>query len=263
MTATRPLRLVTIGFSHYCEKARWALDLSGLEYREEDHVPLLHWRASYGAGGGRTVPVLVTPDAVLRESNEILRFVDLQRPIERRLVPEDAVARAEVEALVADFDRGLGPAARRFLYFHLMQRREALCELLTSTGPQWERRLARRIYPGIVGLIRRGLKITPQAAERSQKKLLTTLDAVDRRLADGRRYLVGDRFTAADLTFAALGAVTVLPPQYGFPIPERAGQVEALAAMRDAIRERPAGQFILRMYAEERPQVRGVDHATR
>lgn len=35
-------RLVTIGFSHFSEKARWALDQSPLDYEEETHVPALH-----------------------------------------------------------------------------------------------------------------------------------------------------------------------------------------------------------------------------
>ena len=253
-----PLRLITIGFSHFCEKARWALDRTAVEYREEDHVPLLHWRASLGAGGGRTVPVLVTPGKVLRESTDILRFADEQLPAERRLFPEEPGARAEVEQLVAEFDRGLGPAVRRFLYFYLMQHRDVVVELLACTGPRWERGVVRRTYPMFKALMRRGLKIDAAGAERSRVKLLATLDTVEQRLADGRRYLVGDRFTAADLTFASLGAVMVIPPEYGFALPEVAGQVTALAEMAAAVRARPAGQFIARIYAEERPAVRGL-----
>lgn len=258
--AVRPLRLITIGFSHFCEKARWALDRTAIEYREEDHVPLLHWRATYGAGGGRTVPVLVTPDRVLRESNDILRFCDESLAADQRLFPADPAQRAEVEQLVADFDRGLGPAVRRFLYFHLMQHPDIVVELLACTGPGWERKVVRRAYPMFVALMKRGLKITPSAAERSRVRLVATLDAVDERLADGRRYLVGDRFTAADLTFAALGAVMVLPPQYGFTVPEQTRQVGELAAFREAAQARPAGRFIARLYAEERPPVRGFDN---
>ena len=33
-----PLRLVTIPISHYCEKARWALERAGIAYREERHA---------------------------------------------------------------------------------------------------------------------------------------------------------------------------------------------------------------------------------
>jgi hypothetical protein len=33
------LRFITIGLSHYCEKARWALDQSGILYKEDAHPP--------------------------------------------------------------------------------------------------------------------------------------------------------------------------------------------------------------------------------
>lgn len=37
-------KLVTIAFSHYCEKARWALDLSPWRdvYLEDSHMPVFH-----------------------------------------------------------------------------------------------------------------------------------------------------------------------------------------------------------------------------
>ena len=65
-----PARLVTIPFSHYCEKARWALERTAMPYREERHVQGIHRFAARRAGGGVTVPVLVTPDGVA--SNPLL-----------------------------------------------------------------------------------------------------------------------------------------------------------------------------------------------
>src|SRR5215475_11254459 len=49
------LRLITIPISHYCEKARWALDRAGIAFREERHVQLVHRVAARRAGGGSTV----------------------------------------------------------------------------------------------------------------------------------------------------------------------------------------------------------------
>lgn len=256
-----PLRLITIGFSHFCEKARWALDRSALVYREDDHVPLLHWRASFGARGGRTVPILVTPSAVLRESTQIVRFVDEHLPAERRLIPDDPQLRAEVMELVEGFDRGLGPAVRRLLYFHVLERRDIAVELITCTGPGWERRLVRRMFPAMRAIMVRGLKIEPAAAERSRLRIEQTLDEVDACLADGRRFLVGDRFTAADLTFAALAGVLVQAPQIGWPIPMRGLEIPALAGHVAAARARPAGQHALRMYSEQRPPARELHDA--
>ena len=83
------LRLVTIPISHYCEKARWALERAGIPYREERHVQGIHRIAARRAGGGATVPVLVTPDGVLGESEEILAWVDERTPAEHRLFPAD------------------------------------------------------------------------------------------------------------------------------------------------------------------------------
>ena len=69
-------------------------------------------------------------------------------------------------------------------------------------------------------------------------------------LADGRRFLVGDRFTAADLTFAALYAPIVLPPEQ--PVTSRSESPPSLIRLRDEARARPAGQFAARIYREER-----------
>ncbi|MEO6575733.1 MAG: glutathione S-transferase N-terminal domain-containing protein, partial [Polyangiaceae bacterium] len=52
-------RLVTIPFSHYCEKARWAADHLRAPYVEEAYIPGGHLRA-VSKEGGRTVPILVT-----------------------------------------------------------------------------------------------------------------------------------------------------------------------------------------------------------
>ncbi len=253
-----PLRLITIGFSHYCEKARWALDRSELCYREEAHVPMLHWGASLRAGGGRTVPVLVTPEGVLRESTEILEYVDARLAPARRLFPEEGALAAEVRALVADFDRGIGPAVRRWLYWHLLRSRAASVELLASMGPAWERSVVRGVFPVMKALMMRGLQVNPAGAARSMDRMLRTFDAVEARLADGRRYLTGDRFTAADLTYAALAGVLVQPPEYGRPAPQSAGAIPAIAEVIAAVRQRPAGALVLRLFAEQRPPLRGV-----
>jgi hypothetical protein len=47
---TKP-RFVTVGFSHFCEKARWALDMSGMQYYEEVHCPAMHLSATLGLVG--------------------------------------------------------------------------------------------------------------------------------------------------------------------------------------------------------------------
>ena len=71
-------------------------------------------------------------------------------------------------------------------------------------------------------------------------------------LSDGRRYLVADRFSAADLAFAALAAPLVVPPEYGTPLPQPEDLPAHMAERVRAWREHPAGRFAMRLFAEQR-----------
>lgn len=253
-SATPPLRLITIRFSHYCEKVRWALDRAGLAYHEESHVPILSWAATFGAGGGRTVPVLVTPDRTLRDSTDILRWVDAQGTA-RPLFPSGEFE-TEVAQWEETFDKRVGPATRRLFYFHLEQHPALLRRLLESAGPDWQGRVARLTFPALRALMVRGMRVDASGAERSQKTLDEVLSSVGARLADGRRYLAGEHFSAADLTFASLMVPVVLPEPLLSLLPFTWDEFPAdLRASVERMRATPAGQFVLRMYAEERSLV--------
>ena len=71
-----PPRLITIPFSHFCEKARWALDRADLAYVEDGHLPLFHAPSARRAGGRTSVPVLVTDAGPVIDSTDILRWAD-------------------------------------------------------------------------------------------------------------------------------------------------------------------------------------------
>ena len=100
-------------------------------------------------------------------------------------------------------------------------------------------------------VIQRGLNITPDGVERSLAKIDDAFARIGALLRDGRRYLAGDRFTAADLTFAALAAPVLLPPQLDVGLPPREMFGPALPQI-DAWCATAAGAFALRMFAEER-----------
>ncbi|MCO5165653.1 MAG: glutathione S-transferase family protein [Planctomycetes bacterium] len=245
-------RLVTIAVSHFCEKARWALDRAGLPYVEEAQAPLLHWAAAWRAGGGRTVPVLVTDDGVsLADSTDILRWVDARAG--GGLYPADPAARREVDDLEDLFDETLGPHVRRWVYAFVLDDPALTRRLLTVNVPGPARLAYRLTRPAITAAMRKGMNITAASAERSRVKVEAVFDRVDALLADGRPFLAGDRFTAADLTFAALAAPATGVDGYGPPgLP---GPEALPAALREAIaplQGRPAGAHVARLYRDER-----------
>ena len=132
--------LITIPISHFCEKARWALDRAGVDYEERAHMQVLHVVAVRRARSpGRTVPVLVCGDTVLSESADILAFADTRAPEARRLYPDDPQARGEIRALEQGFDARLGPEARRWMYDNIRGERVLVKRYAPTGVPAWQR----------------------------------------------------------------------------------------------------------------------------
>jgi glutathione S-transferase len=244
--------LITIPISHYCEKARWALDRTGVAYREQAHLQLIHRIAARRAGGGRTVPVLVCGERVLADSAEIVDEADANAPQGQRLYPEDPGAAAEVRALEREFDTDLGPHGRRWMYNEMRGRRDLAVAYGCTGVPAWERRALPLAFPVATRMIDRVLDITADTAAQSEAQVRDVFDAVARRLSDDRPYLCGDRFTAADLTFAALAAPVLMPPEYGVPLPQPEELPVTMAAVVRELRAHRAGAHALAMYRDER-----------
>jgi glutathione S-transferase len=249
------LRLVTIPISHYCEKARWALERAGIPYREERHVQLIHRIVARRAGGGRTVPVLVTPERVLAESEDILAWVDERTPAEHRLFPADTAERAEVERLCRRLDERLGPTGRRLMYIQMFHQRELMLRFNNQGVPGWEAGVLRYGWPLAVRMAARQLGIRPGIEAEDEVAVWGELDHVAELMSDGREFLCGDRFGAADLTFAALSAAVIVPPVYGVPLPQPDLLSAETAALVERARAHPAGAYALRLFMEHRRDV--------
>lgn len=247
------LRLVTIPISHYCEKARWALERGGLRYREERHVQGVHRLAARRAGGGVTVPVLVTPQGSIGESALILAWVDARLDPELRLLPASGTERREVRELCRRLDERLGPSGRRLMYVHMLAQRELLLRFNNQGVPRWEDRAMRWGWPLLVRFVGRVLDIAPGVEVADEAVVWQELDHIAELLEDGRPYLCGERFGAADLTFAALAAAVIVPPLYGVELPQPELLPAPTAALVRRAREHPAGRFALRVIAEHRP----------
>ncbi len=248
LRGVKPATLVTISFSHFCEKGRWALDRGGVPYVEEAHAPLVHLLGTVRRGGRSTPLLALSSGQVLTDSRDILRHVESQRP--GLLFPSDPELRAEVEALEARFDAELGPATRRLAYHAIFGAAESIAPMIRETthGPsRWLAPVLDRVLPRMLS---RALRIDDRGAEISRAALERVLGDVEARLRDGRRFLVGDRFTAADLTFAALYSPMLRPPEQ--PVTSRVEAPRSTDALRAEALARPAGQFAMRLFREER-----------
>jgi glutathione S-transferase len=245
-------RLLTIPISHYCEKARWALERAGLDYVEERHVQGIHQIVARRAGGGTTVPVLVTAEGVFAESEDILRYADDRLADERRLFPAGEPLRGEVVSLCRELDAGLGPDGRRLMYAHMFELKGPMLRVNNQGVPAWEGRMISALWPLMTRWGRRELGIDSDTVRRDEENVRRSFDAIAERLADGRPYLCGDRFTAADLTFACLASAVLVPPEYGVSLPQPGELPDHVGRMVRAFREHPAGAYALELFRAER-----------
>jgi glutathione S-transferase len=249
-----PTRLLTIPLSHYCERARWALDHAAIEYEELQYLQMVSWFAAVHAAGRRTLPVVVCDDEVLTDSGDIVRWASARAEVP--LYPEGRGD--EVEAFERAIAAEFGVQARRYTYAWFFRCLDACMPYNLGSVSRAQELAMTTMRPVAAFFASRYLDLRDETVRAAEAAVRRTMDRVADRLADGRPYLFGDAFTAADLTFATLGSLCVMPPQYGVAIPQPdAIPDEAARAFIFEMRDHDAGRFILRMY-EQRPPVRAI-----
>ncbi|MGI8504443.1 MAG: glutathione S-transferase family protein [Hassallia sp.] len=245
----KPFRLITIPVSHYCEKARWALTKLKLPYVEKAHMPPFY-RFATNRVGGKSTPVLVTKDGVFTDSTDILQYLNKIVPDNAKLYPSDPELCRQVEELEDLFDKQLGPATRCWGYFYVIDNYKYIQSRWTPNVPFWEKALFPVVYPFMRQLVRQAYNVNAESSAQAYEQIHSIFEKVNELLADGRTYLVGDSLTAADITFAALAAPVISPPEH----PIKSTSVQELSSeitsKISAFRETPAGAYVLRLYRD-------------
>ncbi len=223
MAGTEPVRppvLYVFAISHYCEKARWALDSLEVEYELRHLPPGSHVQATKQLGAsGSSLPLLVAAGRVVQGSGAIIDWAESASTDPSKRLSPASESREECLALEQRLDDVTGVHVRRYYYS------EAIVDHPESVRPIFARDLSpleRRSLDENWGLVRKlmigAMDLGPEQRQESRRIVEGELDWLDGLLADGRRFLLGDRLSRADLTAASLLAPLALPeghPTYG------------------------------------------------
>lgn len=209
------ITLYQIHWSHYVEKVRWALDYKGLAWKAVEVDPLTkrelhHLRCKLTLESGHevyTVPVIhdETANVVVGDSSAILEYLERAYPTPS-LYPTDRAGYDEAKRWTLWLDSTLGLAGRRLCYTQIAVEQPGV--LATLFVPQlagrepgaFRSRMAGAILAGVLA---RRFRFLKNRADRVFEELEQCLLVAAARLAS-QRYLAGERFSAADLTLAAL-----------------------------------------------------------
>ena len=243
-------RLITLSISPFNELARWSLERAGIRFTEEPQALVWHVIASRRVGGGGTTPVLVADGDVVGESARIAEWADRHAAPGHKLYPDDD---AEARRLVEHFVEELGPETRRVIWCHLVND-SAMADRYWRQGVSGRQASAQRwlLRFGKLG-VRRALALDKAHIEAAPGRVRAIFDEVAERMSDGRRHLLGEQFSVADIAFASMASPAVLPAE-GYPVdvPSPDEFPPDVAETLHELQSHPAGQYALRLYREER-----------
>ena len=237
--------------SHYNEKVRWALDYKHVPHIRRSLLPGLHMvKAKRLTGDTSTTPVLTIDGRSIGDSTRIIAAIEERWP-QPPLYPEDPAQRGRALELEDFFDEQLGPHLRRAAYAELLPRPDLVRPLFSHGQPRPARILLRAGFPALRAAMRRKFEIDAESAAASRAKMSAAMDRLEREISPSG-FLVGESFTVADLTAAALFYPVAHAPEYPYPTLADHDLPHAWRQFLDSLAERPGGQWIADIYRSHR-----------
>jgi len=249
-TAVNHPELWQIRFSMYPEKVRWALDYKGVPHIRRSLLPGPHVLTLMPRFGQKAMPILRHDGHVLKNSAAVLDYVERTWP-DPPLYPGDQQERVRALEIQKWFDDEIGPALRRAAFFEWLPHTEYAARVFASGCPEWRQKLYVFAFPGIRAVMRMDMQISSDGAEIGRGLTRKALDFVATHSVK-TGYLVGNRFSVADLTAATVLQATCLPPEYPVQAskPRPAGWERWLERWKD----HSGLDYVRRMYRHYRGQ---------
>jgi glutathione S-transferase len=201
------IELYKLHWSHYVEKVRWALDFKQLPWRGIDIVAFVK-KEMRRFDCAQTVPLIhdTATGVAISDSSPIIRYLEETYP-EHSLFPADPIEREQVWQWMLRLDSTLGLHARRLGYTQvIMECPQTLAALFMPRvwGGLFARRGWRALAAPVIGMmLTLRFHFHRNRHDRVYEQLEDLLIPVAERL-ERQGFLVGQQFTAADLTLASL-----------------------------------------------------------
>ena len=209
--------------SHYNEKVRWALDYKKIDHRKKQLL-LSYPIRNYLKTGQLQTPILFHNGKTILDSTAIIAYLEREFP-ELPLYPKDPEQRKKALELEEFFDEELGAHVRTFLVNGLFEHSpQATADAFCVGASPWHNRTLRLFFRGFVPYYCWRHNINQQSIVLGREKVVKAVEKLEQEL-DGKQYLVGDSFSVADLTAAALFYPLAIPDEYPYQFSPLAKQV--------------------------------------
>ena len=242
------MKLLEFPHSHYCEAARWALDLKGVAYEREALLPGLHMMKVKRIAPKTSVPVLINNEDIVQGSRAIIDYSDQQFD-GPRLMPEDEHLISEVEDFETAADKNIGIPLRAIIYNWLLADKKSVAHCFMQNSGVIDRMMFGLGYPVLKRVIRQTYIPSQDYIAKAKVKFEDEISRLDDHVA-GRAYLIGERMSRADVMVASMLSIGLLPEEHSCDWPEVTDA--RLNEFRDRYIDRPSFQWAARLYRDER-----------
>ena len=235
-------------FSNFNEKVRWTLDYKRIPHRRQSLLPMGPRSLWFSRGTG-TLPALDLNGERIVDSTRIIAALEERHP-DPPLYPADRGERDRAIALEDYFDEHAGHDVRRLGFMEWWNEREFGAAIFTTDQPASVRFGVRKVQgivrPVLWRFTDRRYGFDQESLERSRAAIAAALDRIEAERGGGD-YLVGQSFTVADLTAAALLYSLVWPPEDQYELPELPP-----SAVLDSIKDHPALEWLRGIWRRHR-----------
>tara|TARA_R110002072_G_scaffold36896_1_gene108364 strand:- start:151 stop:894 length:744 start_codon:yes stop_codon:yes gene_type:complete len=236
--------------SHYCEKARWALDYLAIAHNVVHLGAGMHMQTSQELGlETSSLPILKTDKQVIQGASEIIDWAEKNTTNGKTLTP--ANCEQHCRKLEQQFDDILGIHTRRFFYSEaLIEHSDSVKKIFSSHLPSEQKKAMSGIWEFVAELMIKKMDLGKRQGDESKAIVETELEHLEDLLSDGRDYLACDQLTRADIAAASFFSFMVNPTQHPefdlVPLPPRVSEFQQQWI------NRPAMTWIKALYQQHR-----------
>lgn len=207
------------------------------------HLITLPWHLQ-----DRTVPVLLDDRDIVQGSSQIIDYLDNKYP-SPSLTSENADDRQACMEIEKTMDRSLGVSIRQIFYARLHTNPDYLRHCFTHSMPVSKRVFFPLVFPFLRDKIHQFYVISDNHVEQGKREFESAMNEIEK-ILNQRNYLVGEKFSRADISVASLLSILVMPAQQPFtwkeiPDPET-------KAYYEAFHDHPVTHWVRKMYREHR-----------
>jgi len=239
--------------SNYCEKARWLLDHKELDYVARNLIPGVHRLLTRWYTSGDTLPMLHDGKVWVDDSTEIALYLDGAYS-EKPLISRDPELRTQIIGL-DELGNELGDHVRRWMLAYSLDNPHTMDIVVGEQGLMHTFGLLSK------PILKKGMKILyqikPEPVAASRRRIDDLINEIETILLedaeDGETtYLVGNEFSLADIAVCAAAAPIFGIEGTPWVVPQGEVVPEPVALYRDELLARPFGQYVMRVFAQDR-----------